>query len=74
MIRDQVWALVHRPDLLATEAKIVSDRNITWVGRLRDLDSYGRSGGSAMDRRMIVEFMAEIEKSGFVPTERTEDA
>lgn len=51
-----------RPDLLRSEAEIVRDRRITWAGRLAELGEFGRfGGGSALDRRLIVEGMAELE-------------
>ena len=56
------WTLVHRPDLLAEEASLVAERGINWRGRLADLGGYGRSGGSAGDRRLIVEAMAKLER------------
>ena len=56
--------LVDRPDLLAEEAKIVSERRLTWRGRLREFGDYGTTGGSAADRRAIVEALAQMESKG----------
>lgn len=61
MTPDQQRALVTRPDLLAAEALIVSERRIKWAGRLVELGCYGTSGGSAADRRRIIEAMAALE-------------
>lgn len=57
-------ALVARADLLASEAEIVAERSITWSGRATELAGYGRSGGSAMDRRLVAEAMAALERQG----------
>lgn len=54
-------ALVTRADLLAEEAALIEERGITWRGRLAELGGYGRTGGSAADRRAIVEAMAALE-------------
>jgi hypothetical protein len=59
--RDCAFALVTRPDLVAKEAELVSASNRNWRGRLHDLGDYGRSGGSAADRRRIVEAFAALE-------------
>ena len=61
MTRSQRFALTTRPDLLAEEAKHVSESNLNWRGRLRELGDYGRTGGSAGDRRLIVEALAALE-------------
>lgn len=56
-------ALTRRADLLASEAGIVSSAKMTWAGRLRSLGTdYGRSGGSAADRRAVIEAMVAIER------------
>lgn len=60
--RSRQLALVTRADLLASEATLVSERSITWVGRAAELGDYGCAGGSAMDRRLIVEAMADLER------------
>lgn len=55
-------SLFERPDLLAKEALLVSSHHINWRGRLAMLgDDYGSTGGSALDRRAIIEFMAALE-------------
>jgi hypothetical protein len=54
-------ALTTRADLLAQESALVCERRITWQGRLGELGDYGLSGGSAADRRLIVEAMARLE-------------
>lgn len=55
--------LTRRTDLLAEEAEmIVENLGKTWADRLRDLGDYGRSGGSAADRRQIIETLAHIER------------
>lgn len=54
-------ALTERADLLAEEAKLVCERGISWRGRLNELGDYGRAGGSALDRRTIVEYLAAVE-------------
>lgn len=54
-------ALLDRADLLAEEAELVSERGINWRGRMKELGTYGLSGGSASDRRSIVQFMAALE-------------
>lgn len=61
LTKSQRWALTTRADLLAEEAAIVVERKITWAGRARELADSGRSGVSAMDRRLLVEAMAAIE-------------
>jgi len=53
--------LLQRPDLLADEAHIVATRRVTWGGRLAQIGDYGTSGGSAADRRSIIETMAALE-------------
>jgi hypothetical protein len=65
--RSQRLALVSRADLLAEEAALVVERRLTWSGRLAELGDYGRSGGSAADRRLIVEAMAAMEADGEAP-------
>lgn len=59
---DQQVALTTRSDLLAAEAKCVSRDQVTWAGRLAALGDYGTTGGSAADRRRIVEALAAIER------------
>jgi hypothetical protein len=59
--KSQRFALVTRADLLAEEAALVAERRITWRGRLRELGDYGTRGGSAADRRSIVEALAALE-------------
>lgn len=55
-------ALITRTDLLEEECRIVRARRQTWAGRLYDLgDDFGRSGGSSLDRRLIVEAMTSLE-------------
>ncbi|MBJ7469667.1 MAG: hypothetical protein JHD16_00115 [Solirubrobacteraceae bacterium] len=55
--------LTRRADLLADEAQTHSRRpSIGWTGRLEELGEYGRSGGSAADRRQIIETLAAIEQ------------
>jgi hypothetical protein len=61
LTRDQRCALVTRADLVASEAELVSSQHLTWAGRLAQLAGYGRSGGSALDRRLIVEAFAALE-------------
>jgi len=56
-----IVALTTRSDLLAEEAALVAAGSINWRGRLRQLGDYGTRGGSAMDRRLIVEAMARLE-------------
>lgn len=56
--------LVERSDLLAEEAAKVAASGRNWRGRLADLGDYGTSGGSASDRRRIVEVLAAIEREG----------
>lgn len=54
--------LTRRTDLLADEAEMIAENlGKTWADRLRDLGDYGRAGGSAADRRQIVQTMAYIE-------------
>lgn len=61
--------LTRRADLLAEEARIVAGGlGMTWANRLRDLGDYGRSGGSAADRRQIVETLAAIERGAIQVT------
>lgn len=62
LTRSQQFALVTRPDLVASEAQIVSDEGINWKGRLAMLGDYGTRGGSAGDRRLIVEAFAAMER------------
>lgn len=62
MTRDQLRALVTRADLLEAECRVRQAEGVTWAGRARALRDYGRSGGSAMDRRLLVEAMAELER------------
>lgn len=62
MTREQRWALVNRPDLLAAEAALKVERRQTWTARLRELGDFGKCGGSAADRRLIVEAMAALER------------
>lgn len=57
----QARAMTTRPDLLRSEAEIVRDRRITWNGRLAEMGDYGFGGGSALDRRLIIEGMAALE-------------
>lgn len=59
-----IFALTTRADLLAEEAALVCERSINWRGRLHELGDYGTRGGSAMDRRLIVEAMARLEARG----------
>lgn len=59
---DAPRALTQRPDLLAEEAHRVYRNGLTWRGRFKQLGSYGTSGGSAADRRAIVEYMARLEE------------
>lgn len=59
----QILALTTRADLLGEEAAEVQRRGISWRGRLRELGDYGTSGGSAADRRAIVEALAALEAS-----------
>lgn len=59
--RRQAIALTTRADLLEEEAALVAERGITWAGRLAGLSGYGYSGGSAADRRQIVEGMVALE-------------
>jgi hypothetical protein len=55
-------ALLSRADLLAAESAIVSERHINWHGRLAEMGSYGKhDGGSAGDRRAVVEAMCALE-------------
>ncbi len=55
--------LTRRADLLTEEAKVVGGAlGMTWGERLRDIGDYGRSGGSAADRRQIIETLAAIEQ------------
>lgn len=62
LTKSHVSALTTRADLLAEEAALVEERGINWRGRLAELGSfYGRSGGSALDRRLIIEAMARLE-------------
>ena len=56
-----IFALTTRADLLAEEAALVAVGAINWRGRLRQLGDYGTRGGSAMDRRLIIEAMARLE-------------
>lgn len=56
----QRFALSSRTDLLAAEAALVSERRITWAGRFAEMRDFGRAGGSAMDRRLVIEGMAVI--------------
>lgn len=58
----QRHALATRADLLAEECRIKMMDRVTWAGRLAALGDYGSTGGSAADRRLIVEAMAAIEK------------
>lgn len=58
----QRLTLTRRNDLLAREAELVRDQRITWRGRLAQMGDYGSfGGGSATDRRLIVEAMAALE-------------
>lgn len=59
--REQRIALTTRADLLAEEAALVVEQRITWAGRLAQLGDYGTRGGSAADRRQIIEAMASLE-------------
>lgn len=59
----QRQALTTRPDLLEAEACKVRQSRKTWAGRLADLGDYGKhGGGSAGDRRLVVEAMAALER------------
>lgn len=60
--RAHAVALTTRADLLAEEAALVLERRISWRGRLAELGDYGTSGGSASDRRAIVEGLARLEE------------
>ena len=58
-------ALTVRADLLEAECRSVRERRLTWRGRLKEMGEYGAvGGGSAADRRAIVEFMASVERAG----------
>ena len=61
LTRDHVYALVERSDLLEAEASLHQESGLTWAGRLNQLGSYGTSGGSAGDRRLIVEALTILE-------------
>ncbi len=63
LTREQTFILTTRPDLVAAECLIVSERGINWNGRAKELGRYGTSGGSAADRRTIVETFAAMEKA-----------
>lgn len=63
LTRSQILALTTRADLLEEEAATIRRRRISWRGRLAELGTYGRSGGSAADRRAIVEALASLERS-----------
>lgn len=63
LTRSQVFAMSTRADLVAEEAETVRRRRISWRGRLSELGDYGTSGGSASDRRAIVEAFAAMEAS-----------
>lgn len=63
LTRSQIMALTTRADLLEEEAATIRRRRISWRGRLRELGSYGTTGGSAADRRAIVEALAALEGS-----------
>ncbi len=43
------------------ERRIVAERGLTWTERLRQMGSYGTSGGTAGDRRAFVKRMATEE-------------
>jgi len=59
----ELKCLTRRADLLTEEAKVVGGAlGMTWGERLRDIGDYGRSGGSAADRRQIIETLAAIEQ------------
>lgn len=61
--RSQARALVNRLDLLSDEVALVHRQRITWESRLAQLgESYGTSGGSAADRRRLIEAMAAAER------------
>lgn len=55
------WALVNRADLLESECAVVREQRINWHGRKRQTEGMGRGGGSALDRRLIIEAMAKLE-------------
>lgn len=59
--RSQILALTTRADLLEEEAAEVRRRRISWRGRLAELGNYGTTGGSAADRRAIIEALASLE-------------
>ena len=61
LTRSQILALTTRADLLAEEAEEIQRRRISWRGRLRELGDYGTTGGSAADRRAIIEALAGLE-------------
>lgn len=61
--RAQIVALTTRSDLLEAECAQVRRRRISWRGRLAEMGDYGRGGGSAADRRLIIEAMAALEAS-----------
>jgi hypothetical protein len=61
LTRAQAQAMATRSDLLKAECQLVSERRVTWAGRLRETQGMGCTGGSSADRRLIIEAMARIE-------------
>jgi hypothetical protein len=61
--RDCTHALVSRADILEQECQIKRENGVTWNGRLKQLEGFGQSGGSSLDRILIVSKMAELESS-----------
>jgi hypothetical protein len=59
--RAQAQALVSRSDLLSAECHAKTVQRLNWHGRLSRLEGYGVSGGSAGDRKLIVEALASLE-------------
>jgi hypothetical protein len=62
LTRAHMQALTQRADLLESECAIKQDMGLTWNGRREQMRGTGQSGGSALDRRLIIEAMAIIEQ------------
>lgn len=64
--RSIAWALGCRLDLVNSETTLVAERDSSHRERWATLQgtSYGTSGGSASDRRLIVEGLATLERAG----------